>query len=112
MPSTIRSLISAKEAREIISHLKSWQGTFSEQWKVRATANQAAIDNGDPFGYAEVVKGLSVMQEQSTLSATDRKHLSLGIKFLCEELANALGKTHDRVRQLIEKATSSQPTVA
>lgn len=104
--------MSASEARKIISHLKSWQGQLSEQWKARATANQAAIDKGDPFGYAEVVKGLSVMQEQSTLSATDRKHLNLGIKFLCEELADALGKPHDRVRQLIENATSSPSTAA
>ncbi|GGE66262.1 hypothetical protein GCM10011533_18160 [Streptosporangium jomthongense] len=99
--------MSAKEAKKIINHLKSWQGKLSEQWKVRATANQAAIDKGDPFGYAEVVKGLSVMQEQGRLSATDRKHLNLGMEFLCEELANALGKTHDRVRQIIEKAASS-----
>ncbi|GHA22806.1 hypothetical protein [Oceanisphaera arctica] len=104
--------MSAKEAREIINHLKKWQGKLSGKWKVRATANQATIDKGDPFGYAELVKGLSVMQEQITLSATDRKHLNHGIEFLCEELADALGKTHDRVRQIIDKATASQPTVA
>ncbi|MGB5854884.1 MAG: hypothetical protein WBH20_06455 [Oceanisphaera sp.] len=103
--------MSAREAKKIIQHLTSWQGKLSEQWKVRATANQAAIDKGDPLGYAEVVKGLSVMQEQLPLSATDRKHLNHSIEFLCEELADALGKTHDRVRQLIDKATSSQPTV-
>jgi RNA polymerase-interacting CarD/CdnL/TRCF family regulator len=112
MPSTIRSTISAKEAKKIISHLKSWQGKLSDQWKARATANQAAIDRGDPFGYAEVVKGLSMMQEESQLSATDRRHLNLGMEFLCEELADALGKTHDKVRVLIENATSSQPTTA
>lgn len=105
--------MSAKEAKKIINHIKSWEGEVSDQWKARATANQAAIDKGDPFGYAEVVKGLSVMQEHTTLSATDRRHLNRGIEYLCEELADALGKTHDRVRQLIEKATSSsQPTVA
>ncbi|MFD1008521.1 MULTISPECIES: hypothetical protein [Oceanisphaera] len=103
--------MSAREAKKIIQHLTSWQGKLSEQWKVRATANQAAIDKGDPLGYAEVVKGLSVMQEQLPLSATDRKHLNHSIEFLCEELADALGKTHDRVRQLIDKATSSPPTV-
>jgi hypothetical protein len=34
------------------------------------------------------------------------------MEFLCEELADALGKTHDKVRVLIENATSSQPTTA
>lgn len=112
MPSSIRNIISAKEAKKIINHLKNWQGKVSEQWKVRATANQAAIAKGDPFGYAEVVKGLTVMQEQNPLSATDRKHLNRGLEFLCEELADALGKTHERVRQLIDKATASQASVA
>lgn len=112
LPNTIRTTMSPKEARKILKHLKSWEGTLSEQWKTRATANQAAIDKGDPYGYAEVVKGLSLMQEQGSLSATDRRHLNLGIKYLCEELSNALGKTQARVRQLIEKATSSQPSAA
>lgn len=112
MPSTIRNIISAKEANKIISHLASWQGKLSEQWKVRATSNQAAIDKGDPFGYAEVVKGLSVMQQHTPLSATDRRHLNLGIEFLCEELGDALGKTQDRVRELIDQATAAQSTVA
>ncbi|WP_268793917.1 CarD family transcriptional regulator [Rheinheimera salexigens] len=112
MPSTIRSIISAKEARKIISHLQNWKGKLSEQWKVRATANQAAIDKGDPYRYAEVVKGLTAMQEHTTLSATDRKHLSLGLEFLCEEMAEALGKTQERVNELITDAISPQPTVA
>ncbi|MCK0162349.1 hypothetical protein MWU62_00535 [Marinobacter sp. S6332] len=109
IPSTIRMPMSAKEAKKIINHLKSWQGKLSEQWKTRSTANQAAIDKGDPYGYAEVVKGLSVMQEQNALSMTDRRHLNLGMEFLCEELANALGKTQARVRQLIEEATTFRP---
>nr|WP_319784396.1 CarD family transcriptional regulator [Oceanisphaera sp. IT1-181] len=110
MPNNIRSVMSAGEAKKIIQHLTSWQGKLSEQWKVRATANQAAIDKGDPLGYAEVVKGLSVMQEQLPLSATDRKHLNHSIDFLCDELADALGKPHEIVRQLIENARLSQPT--
>lgn len=109
IPSTIRIPMSAKEAKKIINHLRSWQGKLNEQWKIRSTANQAAIDKGDPYGYAEVVKGLSVMQKQNALSMTDRRHLNLGIEFLCEELANALGKTQDRVRQLIEEATTFRP---
>lgn len=104
--------MSAKEAKKVLSHLSSWQGQLSEQWKARSIANQAAIDKGDPFGYAEVVKGLSVMQEHTKLSTTDRQHLHRGMEFLCEELADALGKTHERVRQLIDNATSSQAKVA
>nr|WP_298451657.1 CarD family transcriptional regulator [uncultured Marinobacter sp.] len=112
LPSNIRFPMSAQEAKKIIKHVKSWQGKLSEQWKARSTANQAAIDKGDPYGYAEMVKGLSVMQEENPLSMTDRRHLNLGIKFLCEELSSALGKTQERVQQLIEEASRSKPTAA
>lgn len=112
LPDTIRSTITAKEARNVINHMKGWQGKMSEHWKARANANQAVLDKGDPLGYAEVVKGLSLLREQGTLRAADRKHLNLGIEFLSEELAYALGKTRKRVRQLIETAVSAQPTAA
>ena len=87
--------------------MKSWEGKFSESWKVRATANQARFDKGDPFGFAEVCKGLSIMKEEGTLSATDRQHLNRSIEFLSEELAHALGKTEDKVRLVIEKAAAT-----
>jgi RNA polymerase-interacting CarD/CdnL/TRCF family regulator len=108
LPENIRSPLNASEARKLIKHLKTCKSKFSPQWKVRANANQAVIDKGDPFGYAEVCKGLSVMQQEGSLSATDRKHLSRSIEFLSEELANALGKTQDEARLDIEKATLSQ----
>lgn len=88
--------------------MENWEGRCNEQWKARATANQAAIDKGEPFGYAEVCKGLSIMKEQGTLSATDRQHLNLTLEFLSEELANALGKTLERARLVVEKAAASQ----
>lgn len=111
IPDNIRSPISAGEAKKIISHMKNWHGKFSESWKVRATANQAKFDKGDPFGFAEVCKGLSVMKEEGTLSATDRQHLNRSIEFLSEELAHALGKTEDQVRLVLEKAAASQTPV-
>ncbi len=107
MPENIRTPMGESEARKIIKHLKTWKGKFSPQWKARANANQAVLEKGDPFGYAEVCKGLSEMQQEGTLSATDRQHLSRSIQFLSEELANALGKTQDEARLDIEKATLS-----
>jgi CarD family transcriptional regulator len=109
IPGNIRRTINAKEARNVIKHMENWQGRMSEQWKSRANANQAVLDSGDPLRCAEVIKDLSIMREQGTLRAADRTHLNLGIEYLSEELASALGKSHDRVRHLIEKAVSSQP---
>ena len=102
---TIRSPINAKEAKKLLEHLKKWNGKVSTQWKARANAHQETMDRGDPFGYAEVYKGLSKLEEEGTLRASDRAHLNQSLDFLAEELANALGKTPEQARNQIAKAT-------
>lgn len=100
---TVRNPINAKEARRLLDHLESWKGKMSKQWKARANANQAAIDRGDPYGYAEVYKGLSQLEDEGTLRASDRVHLNHSFEFLVEELSNALKKTPEQTRSLIAR---------
>jgi RNA polymerase-interacting CarD/CdnL/TRCF family regulator len=101
---TVRNPIDAAEAKKLLEHLKKWNGKVSSQWKARANANQEAMERGDPFGYAEVYKGLSRLEAEGTLRASDRAHLNQSLDFLAEELANALGKTPEQARRQIAKA--------
>ena len=103
LANTVRNPINANEARQLLDHLESWNGTVSNQWKVRANTNQETMDRGDPFGYAEVYMGLSKLESQGTLRATDREHLNRSLDFLVEELAVALGKTPEQARNRIAK---------
>ena len=103
LESTIRPLISAKEARELLNQLKEWDGEANQQWKARADNHQAAIDGGDPFEYAKVYKGLSKLDAENSLRARDRAHLNRSLDFLTEELAHSLGKSTDQARELISK---------
>jgi RNA polymerase-interacting CarD/CdnL/TRCF family regulator len=73
----------------------------SRHWKARANAHQEAMERGDPFGYADVYKGLSKLEEEGTLRASDRAHLNQSLHMLSEELANALGKTPEQARSQI-----------
>lgn len=98
---TVRNPINANEAKKLLEHLKKWNGKVSSQWKARANAHQKAMERGDPFDYAEVYKGLSKLEEQGTLRASDRAHLNQSLDFLVEELANALGKTPEQARKQI-----------
>lgn len=100
---TVRNPINAKEAKRLLEHLETWKGRMSKQWKARANANQAALDRGDPYGYAEVYKGLTRLEEEGTLRASDRVHLNHSFEFLVEEVANALKKTPEQARSLISK---------
>ena len=101
---TVRKPINASEAKQLLDHLEKWNGRVSSQWKARANANQVVMERGDPFGYADVYKGLSKLEAEGTLRSTDREHLNRSLNFLVEELANALGKTPEQARNQIATA--------
>jgi len=98
LASTVRNPINASEARKLLDHLENWDGSMSNKWKIRANANQLAMERGDPFDYAQVYKGLRRLEAEGTLRASDRAHLNQALDFLAEELANALGKTPEQAR--------------
>jgi RNA polymerase-interacting CarD/CdnL/TRCF family regulator len=101
---TIRKPIAKKEARKVLDHISEWDDAVSDQWKARANAHQAKLDDGDPFALAEVFKALSLRQEQDKLSAADRRHLGQAEQRLAEELAMALGQTERRALRTMGKA--------
>jgi RNA polymerase-interacting CarD/CdnL/TRCF family regulator len=100
---TVRNPIDAIGAEKLLDHLKQWKGKVSSQWKARANAHREAMERGEPFDYADVYKGLSKLEAEGTLRASDRAHLNQSLHFLAEELANALGKTPEQVRNQIAK---------
>ena len=103
---TVRNPITRKQARQILDHIGTWDGRPSKQWKARANAHQEAMERGDPFEYAEVFKGLCVLESEGTLRHTDRTHLNQAMDFLADELSFALGKTPDQVRDLLTRAAA------
>ena len=102
---TVRLPINAMEARKLLTHLKTWKGTVRREWKARTNAHKQMIEKGDPFGYAEIYKGLGKLEEEGKLRAADRTHYNQSLSFLSEELANALGKSEDEVRVQLEEIT-------
>lgn len=108
----VRAPIDAKEASKLLKHIKQWSGKVSSQWKARANAHQKTMDEGDPYGYAEVYKGLSQMEQEGKLRVMDRAHLNQSELFLSEELANALGKNEDEIRIKMARVARTAPTEA
>ncbi len=102
---TVRQLISAKEAKQLLADLEEWSGKPSGQWKARAKAHQAALDRANPFEYARVFKGLVQLEENENLRAQDRAHLNQSAALLTEELAFSLGKTSEQARKLLVRAS-------
>lgn len=100
----VRRPVDKDQARQVLKHIKRWDGKTSKQWKARANAHQEAMEQGDPFVYAEVFKGLCRLEESGSLRQNDRVHLNQAMDFLADELSFALDKKPDQVRELILEA--------
>jgi RNA polymerase-interacting CarD/CdnL/TRCF family regulator len=100
---TVRKPISAKEAKQLLKHMDGWDGKVKKEWKSRANANQVAMDGGDAFAYADVYKGLSKLEAEGTLRATDREHMKKSLTLLVEEVSCALGETPEQARDQIAR---------
>lgn len=99
----VRTPIDKKEASKLFEHLNNWNGKVGSSWKVRASANQSVLESGDPFGYVDVYKGLSKLEHEGTLRASDRQHLNQSLELLVEELAYAMGDTPEQTRRQITR---------
>ena len=105
---TVRTLITAEEAKSLLDRIKGWKGSPKKQWKARADAHRIAIESGDPLEYAKVVKGLSRMQSKDgPLRQQDRAHLKQSMELLTEELARALKKRPRQAERLILDAVGA-----
>ena len=102
---TIRAPISPSLAKNLLDHMKNWNAKVSDQSKTRANTHQAMMDGDDPHAYAEVYKGLRVLEQDEALSTTDRRQLKRCAQFLSEELANALNQTQHKALDLMTQAT-------
>jgi len=100
----VRKTIPRQKAHEVLAHIQDWDGQVSEQWKTRANTHQAKLDDGDPFGLAEVYKALSKRHEDDKLSAADRKHLNHSEQYLAEELSLAFDLSEDHMRRKLAAA--------
>lgn len=104
LPEAVRSVISPEEAKDLLNQLSSWNGASARQWKARAHAHQNALDSGDPFEYAKVIKELAQIENEGPLRTNDRSHLNRSLYLLTEELACALKKSSRQVSKLIDQA--------
>lgn len=99
----VRSPIDKNQADKLLEHLGNWNGKVGSSWKVRASTNQTVLENGDPFGYVDIYKGLSKLEHEGTLRASDRQHLNQSLELLVEELAYAMGGTPEQARKQITR---------
>jgi RNA polymerase-interacting CarD/CdnL/TRCF family regulator len=101
---SVRRLLTAREAGKVLDSLRQWNGSLNKQWKAREDDIRKAMEQGDPYEYAKVYKGLTRLAAKSDLRPQDRQLLNQSLDLLTEELALSLGKTSAQTRKLISEA--------
>ena len=95
----IRPVISKEEGERDISEM-------SKNWGKRYRENLEHIKTGDIFEIADIVRNLSVLNEEKGLSASEKKMLDNAKRVMVSELIIAGSLTKEEAIELIDDAIS------
>ncbi|NLJ84065.1 MAG: CarD family transcriptional regulator [Halanaerobiaceae bacterium] len=98
----LRSVISPEEADEVLSLLADDKSKMSHNWNKRFRANMEKIKTGDVFEVAEVVRNLTIRDNEKGLSTGEKKMLNNSRQILVSELVLAKDMDREEVEELID----------
>ena len=98
----LRSVVSKQEVDRVIDLLKARDGTMPTNWSRRFKANYEKLRSGDIFQVAEVVRNLSLREQEKGLSAGEKRMLTKAKQILVSELAAAIKKSDEHTEALID----------
>ncbi|NLY55812.1 MAG: CarD family transcriptional regulator [Firmicutes bacterium] len=99
----LREVITKEEIPKVLEILDGETEKMSSNWNRRYRANLEKIKSGDIYELTEVVKYLSVREQEKGLSTGERKMLENARQILVSELVLAGNKTEEEVRELLEQ---------
>jgi CarD family transcriptional regulator len=99
----LRSVVSKKEVEQVMNVLKARDGSMPTNWSRRFKANYEKLRSGDIFQVAEVVRNLSLREQEKGLSAGEKRMLTKAKQILVSELAAAIKKTDEETEALIDE---------
>ena len=83
--SKIRPVISKEEGEEVLKILKEDKTAMSDNWGKRYRENLEQLKTGDIFETAEIVRNLTLLNEEKTLSASEKKMLNNAKRIMVSE---------------------------
>lgn len=96
----LRQVINDEEVQRVYQILRGEQSAMSSNWNRRYRANMEKIKSGDIFEVAEVVRNLTIRENEKGLSTGERKMLDNARQILMSELVIAQEFTEE---QIVEK---------
>ncbi|HHU62142.1 MAG TPA: CarD family transcriptional regulator [Natronincola sp.] len=99
----LRQVIGDEEVLRVFGILQGEKTSMSSNWNRRYRANMEKIKSGDIFEVAEVVRNLTIRENDKGLSTGERKMLDTARQILISELVIAQDSTEE---QVVEKIAS------
>ncbi|HHT68837.1 MAG TPA: CarD family transcriptional regulator [Limnochordia bacterium] len=97
----LRQVINDEEVRRVYQILQGEQSSMSSNWNRRYRANMEKIKSGDIFEVAEVVRNLTIRENEKGLSTGERKMLDNARQILMSELVIAQNSTEEQIVERI-----------
>jgi CarD family transcriptional regulator len=100
----MRKVIDEKESKRLMRRLRDTDVSTGTDWKERFQENAAKMQSGSIRDVADVLKSLTVLQQQKDLSDREKRMLEKARYLLVSEMAAAEDLTDERVEEKIDKA--------
>ncbi|MGM0601939.1 MAG: CarD family transcriptional regulator [Bacillota bacterium] len=99
----IRSVIDEQTADEVFDLLRGDKSKMSQNWNRRYRANMEKLKTGDIFEVGEVVRNLTIRDQEKGLSTGEKKMLSNARQILISELVLAKDMTEEDIQEKLDK---------
>ncbi|MFW5996150.1 MAG: CarD family transcriptional regulator [Halanaerobiaceae bacterium] len=107
----IRNVIDEEEADNVFHLLKGEKSKMSQNWNRRYRANMEKLKTGDIYEVTEVVRNLTLRDEEKGLSTGEKKMLSNARQILISELVLAKDMDKEDIEEMIDESFEDNPNI-
>lgn len=100
----IREIISKEEGKKVLEILDEEATEMNSNWTKRYRENQDILKTGDIFEIAEMVRNLSLLDNEKGLSTTEKKLLNRARRILASELVMAGSLEKEEAEKMIDES--------
>lgn len=100
----LRSVISKKEVDRVMEVLRQKQSPMPSNWNHRYKTNHEKLRSGDIYQVAEVVRNLSLRDQEKGLSAGEKRMLMQARDILVSEITYAIKCDREKAVEMINRS--------
>ncbi len=100
----IRPIITKAEGEKVMEILRSEKTMMSSNWGKRYRENLEQLKSGDIFEIADIVRNLTILDNEKSLSASEKKMLNDAKRVMVSELVIVGSITKEEASEMIDEA--------